>query len=36
MTTEEVLGMEGAGYPLDNDELEGFDEPVDLADVELG
>jgi Arc/MetJ family transcription regulator len=36
MTTEEILGMEGAGYPLDNDELEGFDEPVDLADVELG
>lgn len=32
MTTDEILAMEGVGYPLDNDELEGVDEPVDLAE----
>lgn len=31
LSTEEVLALEGVGYPLDNDELEGIDEPVDLA-----
>lgn len=35
MTTDELLAMEGVGYPLDNDELEGGDEPVDLTDVDL-
>lgn len=35
MTTEEILAMEGVGYPLDNDELEGLDEPVDLTGVDL-
>jgi Arc/MetJ family transcription regulator len=31
MTTDEVLAMEGIGYPTDNDDLEGRDEPVDLG-----
>ena len=31
LSTEEVLALEGVGYPLDNDELEGVDEPVDLG-----
>ncbi|MGH9085942.1 MAG: type II toxin-antitoxin system VapB family antitoxin [Acidimicrobiales bacterium] len=31
MSAEEVLAFEGAGYPLDNDELEGTDQPVDLT-----
>lgn len=35
MTMEEMLAMEGVGYPLDNDELEGGDEPVDLTGVDL-
>lgn len=35
MTTAEILAMEGVGYPLDNDELEGLDEPVDLTGVDL-
>lgn len=35
MTTAEVLAMEGEGYPLDNDQLEGLDEPVDLSGVDL-
>ncbi|HEY9556308.1 MAG TPA: type II toxin-antitoxin system VapB family antitoxin [Acidimicrobiales bacterium] len=35
MTTEEILAMEGTGYPLDNDELEGLDPTVDLGDVDL-
>jgi Arc/MetJ family transcription regulator len=30
LTTEEVLAMEGSGFPLGNDELEGVDEPVEL------
>jgi Arc/MetJ family transcription regulator len=33
MTTEEILAMEGSGYPVGNDELEGIEEPVDLAGV---
>lgn len=35
LTAEEVLSMEGVGYPLDNDALEGDDEPADLAGLEL-
>ncbi len=31
LSTEALLAMEGTGYPLDNDALEGVDEPVDLA-----
>lgn len=31
LSTEEVLALEGVGYPLDNDELEGADELVELA-----
>jgi len=30
LSTSEVLAMEGSGFPLDNDDLEGEDEPVDL------
>lgn len=30
MTIDEALAMEGVGYPADNDDLEGSDEPVDL------
>ena len=30
-----ILAMEGSGYPLDNDELEGDDEPIDLGDIDL-
>jgi len=33
MTTDEILAMEGTGFPLDNDELEGESELVDLSDV---
>lgn len=33
MTTDEILAMQGSGYPVDNEELEGADEPVDLAGV---
>jgi Arc/MetJ family transcription regulator len=36
MTTDEILAMQGVGFPLDNDELEGRDEPVDLSGVDLG
>jgi Arc/MetJ family transcription regulator len=36
MSTEEILAMQGVGYPVDNDELEGTDEPVDLAGVDPG
>lgn len=35
MTTEEILGMQGVGYPLDNDELEGHDPEIDLSDIDL-
>jgi len=35
LTAEEILGMEGIGYPVDNDALEGDDETVDLDGVEL-
>ncbi len=36
MTKEEILAMEGVGYPLSNDELEGpADEGPDLGDVDL-
>lgn len=35
MTTEEILGMQGVGYPVDNDEIEGTDEPVDLTDGDV-
>jgi Arc/MetJ family transcription regulator len=31
LTTEEVLALEGVGYPLDNDALEGTEEVVDLG-----
>ena len=31
LSTEDILAMAGSGYPVDNDELEGTDEPVDLA-----
>jgi Arc/MetJ family transcription regulator len=31
LSIEEVLAMEGTGFPLDNDELEGIDEPVELG-----
>ena len=34
MTTAEILAMEGVGYPLDNDELEGRDDPLDLIGVD--
>jgi len=33
MTTDEILAMQGSGYPVDNEVLEGADEPVDLAGV---
>lgn len=36
MSTEEILAMQGVGYPLDNEELEGLDEPIDLSDADLG
>ena len=35
MTTEEILAMQGVGYPVDNDELEGLDDPVDLTGVDV-
>lgn len=35
MTTDEALAMRGVGYPLDNDELEGTDDPVELGPVDL-
>lgn len=35
MTTEEILAMQGVGYPVDNDELEGIDDPVDLTGVDV-
>ena len=35
MTIDEVLGMQGVGFPLDNAALEGDNDPVDLADVDL-
>ena len=31
LSTEEILAMEGIGFSLDNDELEGVDEPVELG-----
>ena len=31
LSTEQALAMEGSGYPLDNDELEGPDDPVAFA-----
>lgn len=31
LSTAEILAMEGTGFPLDNDELEGLDEPVELG-----
>ncbi|MGK2950514.1 MAG: type II toxin-antitoxin system VapB family antitoxin [Acidimicrobiales bacterium] len=36
MTVEEALAMEGSGYPLDNEELEGAGEQLDLDDVGVG
>ncbi len=33
MSTDEVLAMEGSGYPLDNDELEGPGDALDLDDA---
>ncbi len=33
MTTDEILAMQRSGYPVDNEELEGADKPVDLAGV---
>ncbi len=36
MTKEEILAMQGVGYPLENDDLEGHDTPVDLSGVDLG
>ena len=35
MTVDEVLGMQGVGFPLDNAELEGEDDLVDLDGVYL-
>jgi Arc/MetJ family transcription regulator len=35
MSTEEILAMEGAGYPLDNDDLEGGDDAVDLTGIDV-
>lgn len=34
MTKEEILAMQGIGYPLDNDELEGQTDELDLSDVD--
>ena len=34
MSSEEVLAMQGVGYPLDNDELEGPEALVDLGAVD--
>lgn len=31
LSKEEILAMEGIGFPLDNDELEGLDDPVELG-----
>jgi Arc/MetJ family transcription regulator len=31
MTTEEILAMQGSGFALDNDELEGEYEEIDLG-----
>ena len=36
MTIADVLAMEGSGYPTDNDELEGVDDPVDLTGIDTG
>jgi Arc/MetJ family transcription regulator len=36
MTKAEILAMQGVGYPLTNDELEGDDPPLDLSGVDLG
>ena len=33
MTTEEILAMQGSGFPFDNDELEGEHEGIDLTPV---
>lgn len=30
MTTDEALAMEGVGYPVDNDDLEGSDDPAEV------
>lgn len=35
MTTDEALAMRGIGYPLDNDDLEGTDDPVALGPVDV-
>jgi Arc/MetJ family transcription regulator len=35
MTRDEILAMQGVGYSLSNDELEGSDPPVDLRGVDL-
>lgn len=35
LTAEEILELEGVGYPVDNDALEGDDEAIDLHDVPL-
>jgi Arc/MetJ family transcription regulator len=35
MTRDEILAMQGVGYSLSNDELEGNDPPVDLRGVDL-
>lgn len=35
LSTTEILAMEGVGYPLDNDDLEGTNGPVDLTGLDL-
>ena len=35
MTKDEILAMQGVGYSLSNDELEGDDPSVDLRGVDL-
>lgn len=35
LSTEEILAMQGIGYPVDNEGLEGADDRVDLSDVDL-
>lgn len=36
LTTAEILAMEGSGYPLDNDDLEGADEAAGLRGLDVG
>lgn len=35
MTKDEALAMQGVGYPVDNEELEGNDAGIDLGGVDL-